>query len=72
MQNLKKIKLAIFILLLFAVSSCRVWEKVFPPKYGCKSDGKSVGAERLLSENKDKKQSAEDRKAARKAKRFKS
>lgn len=30
-------------------SSCSVWHSVFGPKYGCPSNGKNVGAERLLS-----------------------
>ena len=32
--------------------SCSVWNKVFPPKYGCGSDGKNVGAEKLLDGSK--------------------
>lgn len=32
-------------------SSCSVWNRVFPPKYGCESDGKNVGAEKLLDGN---------------------
>jgi hypothetical protein len=35
-------------LLLFG-SSCRLWNSVFGPKYGCPSNGKNVGAERILS-----------------------
>jgi len=30
-------------------SSCRVWHKVFGPKYGCPANGRSFGAERILS-----------------------
>jgi len=30
-------------------SSCGLVHKVFGPKYGCPSDGKNVGAERILS-----------------------
>jgi len=30
-------------------SSCRVWNNVFGPKYGCPANGKSFGAERILS-----------------------
>lgn len=29
--------------------SCKVWHNVFGPKYGCKSNGKNVGAERIMS-----------------------
>lgn len=37
-------------LLIFSalLSSCSVWNRVFPPKYGCGSNGKNVGAEKLL------------------------
>ena len=30
-------------------SSCRTWNKVFGPKYGCPANGRSFGAERILS-----------------------
>ena len=36
-------------------SSCSLWNKVFPPKYGCESNGKNVGAEKLLDDSKAKK-----------------
>ena len=49
-------------------TSCRLWQKVFPPKYGCKTSGKNVGAEQLLGSDKDSKKAI---KAAKKAKRFK-
>jgi hypothetical protein len=67
MKQIKKIHLLAFIMLSFAFSSCRLWEKVFPPKYGCQTNGKNVGAEQLLSENKSGKKGG---KAARKAKKF--
>lgn len=35
-------------LILFG-SSCKLWNSVFGPKYGCPSNGKNVGAERILS-----------------------
>ncbi len=38
--------LATFLLL---GSSCSLWNKAFGPKYGCPSNGKNVGAERILS-----------------------
>jgi len=43
----------LLILLIFstALSSCSVWNKVFPPKYGCGTDGKNVGAEKLLNDD---------------------
>jgi hypothetical protein len=50
--------------LCFALSSCGLWGKMFKPKYGCPSDGRNVGAEKLLSgDNKSK-----EMKRARKAK----
>lgn len=30
-------------------SSCGMFRKMFGPKYGCPSNGKNVGAERVLS-----------------------
>ena len=30
-------------------SSCRVWNNMFGPKYGCPANGRSFGAERILS-----------------------
>lgn len=46
-----------FILLLAAtlLSSCSVWNKMFPPKYGCGTDGRNVGAEKLLDDTGKKK-----------------
>jgi len=40
-------------LLLFG-SSCKLWNSAFGPKYGCPSNGKNVGAERILSGEKVK------------------
>jgi hypothetical protein len=48
--------------LIMASSSCNL----FKPKYGCPTNGKNIGAERLLSGD------AASEKAARKAKKFKS
>ncbi len=44
-------------LFLFAISlsSCSLWNKAFPPKYGCGTNGKNVGAEKLLDGSKQKK-----------------
>jgi hypothetical protein len=36
-------------ILLCTMSSCSVWNKLFGPKYGCPSNGKNVGAERVLT-----------------------
>jgi hypothetical protein len=54
--------LAVMILL----SSCKLWNSVFKPKYGCPSNGKNVGAEKVLSGDP---KAAKDMK---KAKKFKS
>lgn len=55
LNNMKAFKRVHFIILIIAalsLQSCRLWEKVFPPKYGCKTNGgKNVGAEQLLEEN---------------------
>lgn len=44
-----------YLLILFVISStissCSLWNKAFPPKYGCGSDGKNVGAEKLLNDD---------------------
>jgi len=36
-------------MIMISGSSCRVWNNVFGPKYGCSGNGKSFGAERILS-----------------------
>jgi hypothetical protein len=36
-------------ILLTSISSCGWMHSLFGPKYGCPSDGKNVGAERILS-----------------------
>jgi hypothetical protein len=41
--------LIILAILLTANSSCGLIHNIFGPKYGCPSDGKNVGAERILS-----------------------
>jgi hypothetical protein len=33
---------------LLLLSSCSAWNKVFGPKYGCESNGKNAGAEKVL------------------------
>ena len=50
MSASKKILVAVACLMIMTTgSSCRVWNKVFGPKYGCPANGKSFGAERILS-----------------------
>jgi hypothetical protein len=39
----------LLVLICTANSSCRLYNNLFGPKYGCPSNGKNVGAERLLS-----------------------
>lgn len=39
----------------FTFSSCSMWNRVFPPKYGCETNGKNVGAEKLLDGSKQPK-----------------
>lgn len=67
MYTMKTIRiLAVCLILTFTFSSCKVWNNLFGPKYGCKTDGRNIGAEKLVNGDPD----AE--KAARKAKKFKS
>lgn len=48
----------ILIGMIFLLSSCRLLNSVFKPKYGCPSDGKNVGAEKILSGDPDATKSA--------------
>jgi len=47
--GLKILALLLFTVISFSTSSCRLWNNLFGPKYGCPSNGKNVGAERILS-----------------------
>ena len=50
MNRPKTILLFFFLFtLLTGISSCGWMHSLFGPKYGCPSDGKNVGAERILS-----------------------
>jgi hypothetical protein len=64
MKNLRTILIAGSLLMLF--SSCRLWNNMFGPKYGCKTNGKNVGAEKLVGGD------AKSEKEAKKAKKFRS
>ncbi|HMU45468.1 MAG TPA: hypothetical protein PKC72_03820 [Chitinophagaceae bacterium] len=64
MKNLRFF--AIIFSLMLLMSSCRVWNSIFKPKYGCPSNGKNVGAEKILSGDPDA------AKSVKKAKKFKS
>jgi len=64
---MRKIVNSILLLVLISsLSSCQVWNKIFKPKYGCPSNGKNVGAEKIISGD------PEAMKAMKKAKKFKS
>ena len=54
------------IVLVMMLSSCKLWNSMFGPKYGCKTNGKNIGAEKILSGD------PEATKAAKKAGKFKS
>ena len=47
MKNLRFFAVALSLMML--LSSCRLWNNLFKPKYGCPSNGKNVGAEKILS-----------------------
>lgn len=64
MKSIRIITMAL--IMVFMLSSCKVWNSIFPPKYGCPTNGKNVGAEKLMSGD------PKAEKAARKAKKFKS
>lgn len=64
MKNLRFFAVAMSITL--ALSSCGVFGNLFKKKTGCPSNGKNVGAERILSGDPDA------AKSARKAKKFRS
>jgi hypothetical protein len=64
MKTLRTFVICLSLVMLF--SSCKVWNNLFGPKYGCKTDGRNVGAEKLANGD------PEAEKAARKAKKFKS
>lgn len=50
MKPSKKIHLFLLLALLdTGAGSCSLYHSVFGPKYGCPSNGKNVGAERILS-----------------------
>jgi hypothetical protein len=64
MKNLRFIPIVFSVVVL--LSSCGLWSKMFKPKYGCPTNGKNVGAEKLASGD------PKAEKAARKAKKFRS
>jgi len=64
MKNLRFFTIALSLVML--LSSCRIWNSVFRPKYGCPSNGKNVGAEKIISGD------PAATKSAKKAKKFRS
>ena len=62
MKSLKVFAVAASVMLV--LSSCGMLSSMFKPKYGCKTNGKNVGAEKILSGD------PEATKAAGKAKKF--
>lgn len=56
---------AVCISIMIVLSSCKLWNNLFGPKYGCKTDGRNIGAEKLINGD------PEAMKAAKKAKKFK-
>ncbi len=65
MKNLRFFTIVFCVMML--LSSCKVWNSVFKSKskYGCPSNGKNVGAEKILSGD------PEATKSVKKAKKFK-
>ena len=46
------IKILFFSFLLTFFSSCSLWNRVFPAKYGCGTNGKNIGAEKIIDGSK--------------------
>ena len=63
MKAVRTVVVCISVMIL--LSSCKVWNNLFAPKYGCKTDGRNIGAEKLISGD------PETMKAVKKAKKFK-
>ena len=67
MTIMRKLFFAFTLLVLVSTfSSCRIWNKVFKAKYGCPTNGKNIGAEKIISGDPDA------MKAIKKAKKFRS
>ena len=45
--------------LMLMLSSCKLWGNIFKPKYGCKTDGRNVGAEKLATGDPESEKAAE-------------
>lgn len=44
---MKLLRVTVILFFLSTLTSCSVWNRVFPPKYGCGTNGKNVGAEKI-------------------------
>ncbi|HUM96442.1 MAG TPA: hypothetical protein PK275_01225 [Chitinophagaceae bacterium] len=64
MKNLRFFVIAFCVVL--SLSSCKIFGNLFKPKYGCPTNGKNVGAEKIISGDPDA------MKAVKKTKKFKS
>lgn len=64
MKNLRILVLALGIIIM--LPSCRLWQSVFKPKYGCPTNGKNVDAGKLADGD------PEATKQAKRAKKFRS
>lgn len=62
MKNLRFFVLALG--LTVALSSCKIFGNLFKPKYGCPTNGKNIGAEKLATDD------PKAMKQAKKAKKF--
>ena len=52
---MKSVRYLFLLSTIVLLTSCSVWNKMFPPKYGCGTDGRNVGAEKLLDDSNKKK-----------------
>jgi len=66
MKNLRFLFVGLSVVMLLSLSSCRLWNSLFKPKYGCPTNGKNVGAEKILAGD------PKATKDAKKAKKFRS
>jgi len=64
MRNLRILTLTLGLTMI--LPSCSLWNSVFKPKSGCPSNGKNVGAEKIVSGD------PEATKSVKKAKKFRS
>ncbi|HVZ57488.1 MAG TPA: hypothetical protein VG870_12560 [Chitinophagaceae bacterium] len=47
---MKNLRIALVMLgMVTLLSSCKLWNNLFGPKYGCGTNGKNVGAEKIVA-----------------------